>query len=112
LIESYGFGRMRIDGVAYTSDLIVFSDHVKPDWWRVEGHKLHVEDLAEVLKAKPETLVVGTGYFGLMKVLPETESHLQAEGIRLIAERTGKAYRIYNSLSRSGRVVGAFHLTC
>ena len=112
MIESYGFGRMRIDGVTYTSDLIIFSDHVKSDWWRIEGHKLHVEDLAEVLEAKPETLVVGTGYYGLMKVLPDTESHLRAEGIRLIAERTGKAYKICNDLSRSGRVVGAFHLTC
>ena len=112
MIESYGFGRMRIDGVTYTSDLTIFSDRVKSDWWRIEGHRLHVEDLAEVLRAKPETLVVGTGYFGLMKVLPETESHLRAEGMRLIAEKTGKAYRIYNDLSRSGRVAGAFHLTC
>jgi len=112
LIESYGFGRMRIDGVTYTSDLIIFPDRVKSDWWRIEGHRLHIEDLAEVLRAKPETLVVGTGYYGLMKVLPETESHLRAEGIRLITEKTGKAYRIYNDLSRSGRVAGAFHLTC
>ena len=38
MIESYGFGRMKIDGVTYTSDLIIFADHVKSDWWRIEGH--------------------------------------------------------------------------
>jgi len=112
MIESYGFGRMRINGVTYTSDLIVFPDRVKSDWWRIEGHKLRVEDLEEVLRVKPEILVVGTGYYGFMKVLPKTEKHLQAEGIRLIAEKTEEAYKIYNKLSESNRVTGAFHLTC
>jgi hypothetical protein len=112
MIESYSFGRMTISGVTYTSDLIVFTDHVKSDWWRIEGHKLHVEDLAEVLRAKPEILVVGTGYYGLMKIPQETEKILQTEGVRLIAEKTGEAYKIYNELSKSNRVVGAFHLTC
>lgn len=112
MIESYGFGQMKVNGVTYTSDLIIFDDHVKSEWWRVEGHKLLIEDLVEVLKAKPEILVVGTGFYGFMKVPPETESGLQAEGIGLVAERTGKAHKIYNDLSRSRRVVGAFHLTC
>ena len=112
MIESYSFGRMKVKGVTYTSDLIVFNDHAKSEWWRIEGHKLHVEDLVDVLEAKPEILVVGTGYLGLMEVPRETESRLQAEGIRIIAEKTGTAYRIYNDLSRSTRVIGAFHLTC
>jgi len=112
LIELYSFGRMKFKRVTYTSDLMVFNDHVKSEWWRIEGHKLHVKDLVEVLEAKPEILVVGTGYLGLMEVPLETESRLQAEGIRLIAEKTGTAYRIYNDLSRSARVIGAFHLTC
>lgn len=112
MIDSYGFGRMKINGITYTSDLIVFSDHVKSDWWRIEGHKLHIKDLDEVIKMKPEILVVGTGYYGIMKVLPETENRLKAEGIQLIAEKTRNAYHTYNDLSTSKNVVGAFHLTC
>ena len=73
---------------------------------------MHAEDLAEVFGEKPEVLVVGTGCYGLMKVLPETESRLRAKGIRLIAEKTGKDFKTYNGLSGSGRAVGAFHLTC
>ena len=111
-IESYGFGQMKINGVTYTRDLIVFEDDVKSDWWRIEGHRLHIEDLSYILKMKPEVLVVGTGYYGLMKIPPETERRLQAEGIKLIAKRTGEAYKIYNELSGSKRVAGAFHLTC
>jgi hypothetical protein len=112
MIESYSFGRMKVSGVTYTSDLIVFDDHVKSDWWRSEGHRLHVEDLAEVLEAKPEILIVGTGCYGSMKIPPETERRLEAEGVRLIAEETGKAAKTYNELARSNRAVGAFHLTC
>jgi hypothetical protein len=112
MIEAYRFGRMRINDGTYTTDVLVFPDRVKSDWWRLEGHKLSVEDLDEVLQAKPEILVVGTGYYGLMKVLPETAAHLQREGIRVIAEKTGDAYHTFNELSKAKRVVGAFHLTC
>lgn len=73
---------------------------------------MYVEDLEEVLKAKPEIMVVGAGYYGFMKVLPETKKHLQAEGIKLIVEKTGKALKTYNERLQSNSVVGAFHLTC
>jgi hypothetical protein len=112
MIEAYRFGRMRIDGGTYTADVLVFPDRVKSDWWRREGHKLSVEDLDEVLQAKPEILVVGTGYYGRLKVLPETAAHLQREGISVIAEKTGDAYHTFNELSPAKRVLGAFHLTC
>jgi hypothetical protein len=112
MIESYNFGQMNVGGVTYTSDLIIFVDHKKSNWRRIEGHKLHVADLGDVLRAKPDILVVGTGYYGLMEILPETSKRLQTDGIRLIAEKTGKAYKTYNELTKSSRTVGVFHLTC
>jgi hypothetical protein len=51
------------------------------------------EDFGEVLKAKPEVLVVGKGCYGLVKIMPETEKILQNGGIRLIAEKLGKPTR-------------------
>ena len=33
-IESYSFGEVVIDGKRYRSDVIVFPDRVKPNWWR------------------------------------------------------------------------------
>ncbi|NIQ07644.1 MAG: hypothetical protein GWO20_18580, partial [Candidatus Korarchaeota archaeon] len=68
-----------INGRRYTSDVIVFPDRVRDSWWRREGHRLHVEDIeGAVQEEKPEVLVVGTGYSGLMKVLPETENYLKS----------------------------------
>jgi hypothetical protein len=113
VIDSYDFGHIVIDGQRYTSDVIVFPDWVKADWWRKEGHQLHVEDIKEALEEKPNVLVVGTGYSGLVKVLPETEKYVRSRGVELIIQRTGEAYKTFNRLVKSGkRVIAAFHLTC
>lgn len=112
MIESYKFGRIVIRGKKYTTDVIIYPDRVEDNWWREEGHYLSPVDLWAVVQAKPEVLVVGTGYSGLMRISPETEKHLREHGIRLIAERTSEAVRVYNQLCRSTRVIAALHLTC
>jgi hypothetical protein len=111
-IESYAFGRVVINGQAYTSDVIIYPHRVKARWWRKEGHRLQPGDLEEVVKEKPEILVVGTGYFGHMKVPPETSDYLRSQGVEVIAERTQEAWQTYNRLSPNRKVVAALHLTC
>ncbi|MCL4459159.1 MAG: MTH938/NDUFAF3 family protein [Chloroflexi bacterium] len=112
MIESYEFGRITIAGRQYTSDIIVFPKRVQANWWRKEGHVLHVEDLETVLREKPDVLIVGTGRFGLLMVPPETAAYVEAQGIRLIVELTSTACNIYNELHSSGKVIAALHLTC
>jgi hypothetical protein len=112
-ITSYGFGKIRIDGKTYSSDVIVTADKVYDSWWRKTGHRLQIPDLDKVLEAEPEHLVVGTGYFGRMRVPEETKSFLQSKGIQLYMASTGKAVKELNKRLREGAdVVGAFHLTC
>ena len=112
MIESYQFGLIVIDGEKYSSDVIIYSDHVNANWWRKESHRVEPEDIAEIIKAKPEILIIGTGEPGLMKVTPAAAKYIRAKGIRLIIEKTRWAWRTYNDLSKSAQVVGAFHLTC
>jgi hypothetical protein len=115
LIDSYDFGVIFINGKSYASDVIVFPDRVSDGWWRKEGHKICLEDLREILNCepKPETLVIGTGYYGMVKVLPEVENALKSHGITIIAQPTKEACQTFNKLLKSKkRVVGAFHLTC
>ncbi len=115
LIESYEFGEMVINGKRYTSDVIVFREKTIDGWWRKEGHKLHIEDLAEIFryKPKPEVLVLGTGYHGLVKVPGEVKDALESRGIELYAQPTGKAYQTFNKFLESDKqIAGAFHLTC
>ena len=113
MIDSYSFGRIAIDERRYTADVIVLSDRVVDNWWRKEGHRLHVEDLKEAFETKPDVLIVGTGYYGLVKVPPETKKHIEAKGIRLIIQPTTDACKTYNRLKKPGtNIVAALHLTC
>lgn len=111
-IESYSFGRMRVDGTDYTSDLIILPEGIIPSWWRKEGHNLQPEDIEAVLDAAPEVLVIGTGAMGMMSVSEGALSALREAGIEVLAERTGKAVETFNRVSQARRAAGAFHLTC
>jgi hypothetical protein len=110
-VQKYDFGSIVIDGKEYTSDVIVFPDKVRDHWWRKEGHRLDIDDLEEVLEFKPEVLVIGTGYSGVMEVPEETLRYLQMKNIEVHVAPTREAIKIFNGLGGK-RVVGAFHLTC
>lgn len=112
MIESYTFGKITINGRRYSSDVIIFPSHVKDGWWRKEGHRLSLDDLKEVFEAKPEVLVIGTGYTGLMKVPQDFKDYVRSKNIELVIENTRQACKTYNRLSQSRKVVAAFHLTC
>ena len=110
---SYRFGMLQIDGQEFRRDVIILPGKVIDNWWRREGHRLCLEDLAEVLDADVEVLVVGTGAYGVMKVPEQVREELQRRGIELVAQRTAQAVQTFLRLRREGRrVAGAFHLTC
>ncbi|UCE26275.1 MAG: Mth938-like domain-containing protein [Candidatus Coatesbacteria bacterium] len=113
IIEAYKFGYIRVDGVEYDRDVVIFPDRVSPEWWRDEGHNLSLNDLTEVLEYGPEVLVVGTGAHGVMKVPQTVAKELQTRGIELRAAKTSEAVETFNELLAAGRrVVAALHLTC
>jgi len=112
-IDSYSFGIMKVDGNEYRSDLIVFPDKIKQNWWRMQGHNLAVEDLDGILDFEPEVLVVGKGISGLMQIPASTIEALREQGIELIAENTDQTWQLFNEQIQKGKkAVGAFHLTC
>lgn len=112
MIDSYSFGRIVIDKKSYASDIILFPDRVFSPWWRKEGHNLCLEDLEEIKLEDYEVLIVGTGFFGAMKVKKELKAFIEEKGIRLFVEKTKDAVRRYNDMTTQSKVVGAFHLTC
>jgi hypothetical protein len=111
-IEHYSFGRITIDGKTYTSDVIIYPGRVDSSWWRKEGHYLQVVDLVDVINAKPEVLIIGTGYSGVMMVPKETVSHLESKGIEVHVARSEKAVEMFNKLQKEKLVIAALHLTC
>jgi hypothetical protein len=111
-IESFRFGHIVIDGQTHNKDVIILPDLVIGGWWRREGHALHPDDLQTVLQAAPQTLVVGQGTDGMMRVSPGTLQALQAAGIELIAQPTDQACQTYNRMRKEKIVAAALHLTC
>jgi hypothetical protein len=112
MIESYDFGAMVVDGQKFTADLIILPSRVNPAWWRKEGHRLALEDLPDIHSEAIEALVIGTGFFGLMKVPEDVQQQLKDRGLELHIEKTGNAVKLFNTISRQKRTAGAFHLTC
>ena len=113
MIENYSFGQIFINGEKYNSDLIIFKEHIYDSWWRREGHNLHIDDIQEIINKKPDILIVGTGYYGLMKVPEELIENIKSSGIKqVIVKKTGDACNEYNKLCKKKNIVAAFHLTC
>lgn len=111
-IEHYSFGKIIIDGKTYTSDVIIYPDQVDSSWWRKEGHNLHIDDLADAINAKPEIIIVGTGYYGAMAAPEETIKCVRSKGIEIQIGKTEKAVQFFNSIIGKKRAVAALHLTC
>ena len=114
MIEQYKTGsHMTVQGTKYYRDLKIIDGQVKGNWWRKEGHRLDAADISDILSAKPDVLVIGTGYAGSMHVPASLCTVMEGEQIEIIAEKTAEATKTFNRLFSQGKdVAGAFHLTC
>ena len=113
MIEGHSFGSMTISGKRYTSDLKIINGQVFPDWWRKTGHSVAIDEVTDILNAKPDYLIIGSGKFGLMKVSDRLRRCCEECGIQLIIKPSKAAVKIYNKMHADGKnVAGAFHITC
>ena len=110
-IAEYSFGRVVVDGVEETRDVIVLPGRVVRNWWRRDGHALVLDDLADVLDELPGRLVVGTGAYGRMVPDPAALEALRERGVEVEALPTADAVRIYGA-GDPRRTAAALHLTC
>lgn len=79
------------------------------------GFKTYKQYFIDYLSGGIETLVVGTGAYGMVRIPPEMEEFLKAKGIELMAQPTAEACQTFNRICAAGRrekTVAALHLTC
>ena len=113
MIDSYSFGRIVVDGIAYANDIKIIDDSVIPEWWRKSGHTVAPEDVTDLVEARPDIVVIGKGKPGFMSASREAKRLFADHGIQLLEEKTSQAIRTYNRLHQEGRrVCAGFHLTC
>jgi len=99
-ISDYEFGKIDIAGKTYTADVIVAPEQVIDSWWSKEGHHLQIEDLDDIVNAKPDMLIIGTGYYGRMQVPAETKQYLEERGIKVLQAKTRDAVTEFNQLQK------------
>jgi hypothetical protein len=112
-IDTFTFGRIVIDGRERRSDVVIYPDgRVQDSWWREEGHRLSLTDLAPVIESAPEILIAGTGCDGLLQPDGSLAGVLARRGIEFIAAPTDEAVQLYNDLAPRRKVAACLHLTC
>ncbi len=112
MIEAYRFGSYMIDGKEYRWDIKIINKRVIP-WENRQEHNIFVEDVEDLIKAKPEFIVIGTGASGLVKVNDEVKKIAEDKNIKLIKDKTPIAVEEFNRLEKEGKDVCAImHGTC
>ena len=113
LIESCDFGSIKVGEVFYTSDIIITPEKVVKDWWRLEGHRLQLPDVRDYLLEDVDAVVIGTGYYGMMRVDDEVIEAFKKRGREVIIRKSMEAVKTYNKLVKEGKKAMLFiHLTC
>lgn len=112
MIEAYQFGEIRISGKNYHNDLIVYPDHIDSKWWRKQGHALNIDDIRDVIDAKPDVIIVGTGQPGMMRVSEETLAKIKDLNIEIMVMPTEQACKEFNRIASEKRAIACLHLTC
>jgi hypothetical protein len=113
MIEHFSFGSIIVDGINYTNDIKIIQGKVIPTWWRKSGHRVNIDDIQDIIGAKPDILVLGKGKPGMMKSTPSLCEFLKQNNIELVEEKTSKAIKTFNRLFKQGKnVCAGFHLTC
>ncbi len=113
MITDFSFGKIVVNGKTYSDDIKIVRGKVISDWWRKRGHRVDVEDVADILESRPDIVVIGKGSPGLMKSSSSLRDYLNVNNVELIEKKTAKAIEVFNKLYQEGRQVAAgFHITC
>lgn len=110
MIESISMGKLLYNGKVSRSDTIVYADRMDTKWWIKERNCIQMNDLDDVLAAKPELIVFGTGFMMPISMSDEAQAELKGMGIELFIDKSDVAMETYNDNVNKRRTVGLFHL--
>lgn len=110
-IDKSEFGRITIDGKTYSEDVKILPEgKILKRWGPKDSHAICLEEFTEMLKEKPEVIVIGTGTSGLAELETEARTEIEKHKIKIIEAKTPKAADSFNKIKQ--RKAGLFHLTC
>ncbi len=106
LFTNYGSGFIEIDGKIYRCGVCLHGNNVISNWNETDPKSLNIACFTDVLVAKPEILVLGTGR-QLIFPDPRLLVNLQKQGTVIETMATDAACRTYNILASERRKVAA-----
>ena len=109
-INSTSFGQVTIDGKKYEHDVWIFPDDTIKR--RTTDHDFSREEFEMLAQKNPETIIIGTGQAGVVRVGEEARNAAREKGIHLMIAKTPDAIKIFNELKKEKRVAAAIHVTC
>ncbi len=108
-IDDYEFGKYIIDGKQYEYDIKIINNKIS--FWHDHGLKL--DDVKDLVKAKPEIIIIGTGYSGVLNVSDDIIDYINKNKIKLIIKKTKEACNEFNKLNGEKKKTACiFHGTC
>jgi len=110
-IEKYSFGNLIVDKKKYIRDVLILPGDVVSTWQRQKSHFVIMKDIRDLTEIEFDYLILGTGFYGQMKIAEEIILYCQKKNIQLFIGKTRQAIEKYNSLT-SNKKAAALHLTC
>jgi hypothetical protein len=116
--DSSSFGEVVINGRSYGDVLVVGEKVEERDDPRLElelgtDHLIGDWEVERLLSNQPETVIIGSGTGGSLRVLPGVREKFKKAKVELIILTTPQAIEECNSLVKMGHKVNALiHATC
>jgi hypothetical protein len=111
-----GFGEIEIDGRRYTHDVVIDGTRVGKRHKKASkayrdryGHTPLSAD--EPLPWAGPRLIVGTGAYGSLPVMPEVFEEAERRGVEVVAAPTADALRLVGE-TPTGELHAVIHVTC
>lgn len=109
-INSTEFGSVTINRKKYNHDVWIFPDGTVEE--RDKDHEFTAEEMEYLATEHPDTVLVGTGQNGVVKISEGAVRIAEQRGIELVAGTTPDIIHLYNEISQERKVVAAIHVTC
>src|SRR5512139_76448 len=116
-IDSTEFGSITVDGTTYPHDILIqLSGEVVKRKKKLSkkyygtSHIISLEEAEFIYQKGCDTLVLGAGQYGNVRLSPEAAEFFKHHHCRVIRRSTPEAIEAYNKAK--GKTVGLFHVTC
>jgi hypothetical protein len=116
-VNSFDFGSIVIDGKQYGYDVVILPDGTVKERETSKAmfgnHAITRGEIEELAKAKPETVVVGTGTSGKATISEDAQTYAREAKLNLLVLPSLEAIKKFNQLVDEGRPAAALiHVTC